>query len=108
MGTSRQTVRSKRSKQRWTALESMVLGPAALFENATPIARDKHAPLLLLTIADFLFVIAFADAGFLFAPDETPDFIALDRMLRRFTRLTNAHSKSWPHHKAAIGLLFAH
>jgi hypothetical protein len=28
-------------------------------------------------------------------------------MLRRFTRLTNAHSKSWRHHEAALGLLFA-
>jgi transposase-like protein/IS1 family transposase len=29
-------------------------------------------------------------------------------MLRRFTRLTNAHSKSWKHHEAAIALLFAY
>jgi hypothetical protein len=29
-------------------------------------------------------------------------------MLRRFTRLTNAHSKSWDHHRAALGLLFAY
>jgi hypothetical protein len=27
-------------------------------------------------------------------------------MLRRFTRLTNGHSKSWDHHEAAIALLF--
>lgn len=29
-------------------------------------------------------------------------------MLRRFTRLTNAHSKSWKHHQAALALLFAY
>jgi IS1 family transposase len=29
-------------------------------------------------------------------------------MLRRFTRLTNAHSKSWRHHEAALGLLFSY
>jgi hypothetical protein len=29
-------------------------------------------------------------------------------MLRRFTRLTNAHSKSWDHHEAALALLFAY
>ena len=29
-------------------------------------------------------------------------------MLRRFTRLTNAHSKSWTHHEVAIALLFAY
>jgi IS1 family transposase len=29
-------------------------------------------------------------------------------MLRRFTRLTNAFSKSWRHHEAALGLLFAY
>jgi IS1 family transposase/transposase-like protein len=28
--------------------------------------------------------------------------------LRRFTRLTNGHSKSWRHHEAALGLFFAH
>ena len=28
-------------------------------------------------------------------------------MLRRFTRLTNAHSKSFRHHEAALSLLFA-
>jgi hypothetical protein len=29
-------------------------------------------------------------------------------LLRRFTRLTNGHSKSWRHHEAAIALLFAY
>ncbi|HEY7329368.1 MAG TPA: DDE-type integrase/transposase/recombinase [Gemmataceae bacterium] len=29
-------------------------------------------------------------------------------MLRRFTRLTNGHSKSWKYHEAAIALLFAY
>jgi transposase-like protein/IS1 family transposase len=33
--------------------------------------------------------------------------LSIRMMLRRFTRLTNGHSKSWRHHKAAIGLLFA-
>jgi hypothetical protein len=29
-------------------------------------------------------------------------------MLRRFTRLTNAFSKSWRHHEAALALLFCY
>jgi hypothetical protein len=33
--------------------------------------------------------------------------LTIRMMLRRFTRLTNAHSKSWDHHEAALGLLFA-
>jgi hypothetical protein len=34
--------------------------------------------------------------------------LSIRMMLRRFTRLTNAHSKSWRHHEAAISLLFAY
>jgi IS1 family transposase len=34
--------------------------------------------------------------------------LTIRMMLRRFTRLTNAHSKSWRHHEAALGLLFAY
>jgi IS1 family transposase/transposase-like protein len=33
--------------------------------------------------------------------------LTIRMMLRRFTRLTNAHSKTWRYHEAAIGLLFA-
>jgi hypothetical protein len=29
-------------------------------------------------------------------------------LVRRFTRITNGHSKSWRHHEAAIALLFAY
>jgi IS1 family transposase/transposase-like protein len=34
--------------------------------------------------------------------------LTIRMMLRRFTRLTNAHSKQWRYHEAAIALLFAY
>jgi IS1 family transposase/transposase-like protein len=34
--------------------------------------------------------------------------LTIRMLLRRFTRLTNGHSKSWRHHEAAIALLFAY
>jgi IS1 family transposase/transposase-like protein len=34
--------------------------------------------------------------------------LTIRMMLRRFTRLTNAFSKSWAHHEAALALLFAY